>query len=195
MRVLYIRVSAEDQNIARQEKGGFDKVYIDKVSGAILFKDRPASSKIIKAINKGEISEVHVQDIDRLGRDFEDLLNTLKWFNKKGVVLVIDTIGRSLIDGKPNPNFKFLIGILGSVAEMEREKIRDRQAQGIAIAKAQGKYIGRREGTKIPRDKILNKYESEIKTIKKFPDMSLLNLGKLTALDARTVKKLKRLIQ
>ena len=122
MKIKYIRVSTIEQNTIRQEKNskGFDKVYIDKVSGSISFFVIKEALKLVDEINNGNIKEIHINSIDRLGRNILDILTVLDFFNKKSINLFIENIGMySLIDNKENLAFKMITSVLGNVAEME----------------------------------------------------------------------------
>ncbi|WP_417364466.1 recombinase family protein [Galbibacter sp.] len=162
MKVKYVRVSTLEQNTARQEKNEseFDKVYVDKISGAISFFDRPQGKKIVDDINNGKIHEVHVLSIDRVGRSILDILTVCKYLNDKGVNLYVENIGMySMVDGKQNPIFKMIVSVLGNVSEMERDNMLERQRQGIEIAKAKGVYKGRLHGSRMTTEEFLKKYK------------------------------------
>ena len=100
-----------------------------------------------------------------------------------------------MVNGKPNQVFKLIISVLGNVAEMERENLRERQLEGIRIAKAKGIYKGRERGTSMSEKEFLKKYKHVIKEIKLHPDLSLRKLSKLTGASVGTVQKLKKLYQ
>ena len=142
MKVKYIRVSSLEQNTERQQTNSenFQSVYIDKISGAIPFFERPQGKKLTKDINNSKVDEVHISSIDRMGRNILDILTVSEFFNTNNVNLYVENIGMySMVDGKPNPIFKMIISVLGNVAEMERTNMLERQRQGIEIAKAKGK--------------------------------------------------------
>ena len=136
----YNRVSTEEQNPSRQEIKGV-KNFTDKISGSISFAKRPEAKKLLAEIEKGNINEVHIHSIDRLGRDTLDIMTTIQDLTAKGVNVVSTKEGfQTLIDGKENPISKLMIGILGTLAEFELSRIKDRQTEGIAKAKARGTY-------------------------------------------------------
>ncbi|WMI68808.1 recombinase family protein [Mangrovimonas sp. YM274] len=162
MKVKYIRVSTQEQNTARQEKNEseFDRVYMDKISGAIPFFDRPQGKKLVEAIKYNKIDEVHVLSIDRIGRSILDILTVCEFFTNSNVNLYVENIGMySMVDGKQNPIFKMIVSVLGNVSEMERNNMLERQRQGIEIAKAKGIYKGRLHGSKMTTEVFLNKYK------------------------------------
>lgn len=152
MRVLYVRVSSIGQNNDRQKinDSDFDYVVEDVISGSVIFGERPGGKKILKLLNDGVITELNVWSIDRLGRNLKDILLTIDIFNNKGVPIIFINQGLRTLneDGTENNVGKLIISILGSVAEMERNQIRERQLEGIALAKARKVYKGRANGTK-----------------------------------------------
>lgn len=137
MRVKYIRVSTVDQNTSRQGEGK----YIDRCSGSIPLAKREAGAKLLSDIEAGKVSAVEVHSIDRLGRNTLDILQTIENLNAKGVNVISQKEGlQTLIEGKPNPTAKMVLGVMASLAEFERELIRERQREGIEAAKKRGAY-------------------------------------------------------
>ena len=136
--VKYARVSTTDQNPERQ--GNCD--FLDKCSGSIPFDERPEAKKLLQWVAVGRVKEVRVHSIDRLGRNTLDILQTIKHFTAMGVNVVSEKEGLKTLlpDGKENPVAKMIIGILGTLSEFELERIRERQREGIAKAKARGSY-------------------------------------------------------
>lgn len=194
-KVKYVRVSSADQNTARQEINtkDFSKVYIDKVSGSIKFSERKEASKLIEDIENDNISEIHINSIDRLGRSIIDILTMIEYFNEKSVKVFVENIGMfSLINNKPNPSFKMIVSVLGNVAEMERSNMLERQRQGIELAKAKGTYRGRLYGTRMNDDEVLLKYKSVVRELKN--GESLRRASKIGGCSLGTAQKIKRLI-
>lgn len=143
--VFYCRVSSKDQNLARQlaraKEVHADKVFSDKISGKNL--DRPEFSKMMKYLREGDVLEV--VSLDRLSRNYKDLKDLVSKLRDMGVKLIADDLPQLNSDNELINNFMMdlLINMMGFVAQNEREKIRERQAQGIALAKKMGKYHGR----------------------------------------------------
>lgn len=139
MKVGYVRVSTKDQNTARQEEImkslGAEKVYIDKMSGKNT--DRPALQAMMDFVREGD--SVIVESISRFARNTKDLLELTEQLNSKQVQFISQ---KENIDTN-TPAGKFMLTIFGAVAELEREYIRQRQREGIEIAKEEGKYKGR----------------------------------------------------
>ena len=140
MKIGYIRVSTQEQNTIRQEvlmeSLGVDEVYIDRMSGKNT--NRPELQKMMEYVRKGDA--VIVESISRFARNTRDLLELVEQLTAKGVEFVSK---KEAID-TTTPTGKFMLTVFGAVAELEREYILQRQREGIAIAKEQGKYKGRK---------------------------------------------------
>lgn len=140
MKVTYIRVSTKEQNTGRQEemmkKYNIEKVYIEKISGKDT--NRPELQAMLNFVREGDI--IYIESISRLGRNLKDLLDIVEQLDKKNVGII--SIKESHID-TTTPQGKLVFQIFASLAEFEREQIKQRQLEGIAVAKAQGKHLGR----------------------------------------------------
>lgn len=140
MKIGYIRVSTQEQNTMRQEvlmrSLGVDEVYVDHMSGKNV--NRPELQKMMEYVRKGDI--VIVESISRFARNTRDLLELVEQLTAKGV----EFVSRKEAIDTTTPTGKFMLTVFGAVAELEREYILQRQREGIAIAKAQGKYRGRK---------------------------------------------------
>ena len=136
----YIRVSSEDQNIDRQLEGIIlDKKFIDKVSGKNT--KRPALTELTGYAREGDTVIVH--SLDRLARNLVDLTELVSFFTHKNIK--VQFIKENLIfTGDDTPMSKLLFAMLGAVAEFERAIIRERQKEGIFLAKKVGAYKGRK---------------------------------------------------
>lgn len=148
MKIGYVRVSTADQNEARQieamKADGVEKIYMDKKSGKDF--NRPEYQKMIVSLQKGDILVIH--SIDRLGRNYEEII--AEWRKiKKEIEADIIVQDMPLLNTTQNKDLTgtliadIVLQLLSYVAQRERENIRQRQKEGIAIAKAQGKYKGR----------------------------------------------------
>ena len=140
MKIGYIRISTIDQSTARQEllmeQLGVYEVYIDRISGKNT--NRPELQKMMEYVRKGDT--VIVESISRFARNTRDLLELVEKLTVKGVEFVSK---KEAID-TTTPTGKFMLTVFGAVAELEREYILQRQREGIAIAKANGVYKGRK---------------------------------------------------
>jgi DNA invertase Pin-like site-specific DNA recombinase len=161
MKGYYVRVSTLEQNTDRQITEG-ENTYIDKVSGSIPFAERPEAKKLLEDIDKGIITEIEVHSIDRLGRSTLDIMQTIKSLTDKGVNVISKKEGlQTLVDGKENPIAKLMIGILGTLAEFELTRLKERQSEGIAKAKTKGVYAGRNVNSVESSEVFLNKAKSQ----------------------------------
>ena len=190
MKAKYIRVSTKEQNTDRQTD--FDGLtHIDLCSGSIPFKDRPEAKKLLS--NK-EITEVHVHSIDRLGRNTLDIMQTIQDFTSKGINVISTKEGlQTIVDGKENPIAKMMVGILGTLAEFELSRIKERQAEGIAKAKAKGVYKeGRKVGSSESIEVFVNKASTQ--SILKYlrNNESVRRTALLSKTSEGTVKKVKK---
>jgi DNA invertase Pin-like site-specific DNA recombinase len=137
----YVRVSTVDQNLGWQLDGiELDKVFEDKISASTI--DRPGWIQCNNFLREGDTLYVH--SIDRLARSLVDLHNIVKTLNERGVV--VRFLKEDMMFGPCEPSaFKVLhFQILGAFAQFERALLLERQREGIAKAKAAGKYKGRK---------------------------------------------------
>lgn len=196
MKARYIRVSTLKQNEERQlvRQHEDEKVFIDKVSGAIPFSERPQAKELLKGIEQGEIKYLSVSSIDRLGRSTVNVLQTIEALTKAGVILKVDNLGlESLIDGKENQTFNLIVSVLANISQMERATLRERQLEGIAEAKKRGAYKGREKGTTDSAEETLSKYKEVLKHLRmKKP---LRDIASRCDVSLGTVQKVKRLME
>ena len=133
----YIRVSTIDQNTDRQLHGiELDRVYEDKCSGKDA--NRPKLTECLAYLREGDT--LHIHSIDRLARSLRDLLNIVEDLLARGVKIVFHKEGMTFDGVNPNPSQALYLKVLGSVAEYERALIRERQAEGIALARQRNAY-------------------------------------------------------
>ena len=137
-RIKYIRVSTQEQNTARQEtdKEKFDRVYIEKASGKNT--DRPELKAMLDYVREGDV--VEVESYSRIARNTQDLLSIVSQLTEKGVDFVSQ---KEKIDTS-TPSGRLMLTIFAGLAQFERECLLERQAEGIAIAKQEGR-MGRPE--------------------------------------------------
>lgn len=178
----YIRVSSKDQNEARQVealKGLCDDLMIDKVSGKDA--DRPALQELLKVVRGGDV--VVVKSVDRLARNTRDLLELLDGLVNKGVTVRFIDNQMTFDD---TPTSRFMITMLGAVGELERSFIRQRQSEGVAIAKAEGRFNGR------PKDEALR--DKVVKLLER-GDLTADQVAKLADCGRATVFRIKKELQ
>ena len=197
MKILYARVSTIEQNTDRQKVNEleYNKVIEDKCSGVIPFFERSGGKEIKTLVERDVKFDLYVWQIDRLGRDVLDILNTIHYFNEKQICVHFVSQGLRTIDilGKENPITKMIISILGVVGEMERTQIKERQLQGIEIAKMKGIYLGRKKGSSENILQFLSKSNNKkaLEYLKK--GFKNTEISKLTGLHINTVSKIKKL--
>ncbi len=199
MKVLYVRCSSLEQKTDRQRVNecDYDFVIEDKVLGATDFISRPGGSQVMELLQKNQITELGVWQIDRLGRNLLEILKTIQLFTEKGVPIFFISQGLRTLskDGQENPISKLIINILGVVSEMERNQIKERQYQGIQIAKARGVYKGRIEGTKEDVLTFLSKPKNKkaVDLIKK--GYKGVEISKIVGIHLNTISKIKKQLQ
>lgn len=196
MKVLYTRISTFEQKNDRQTQNAkeYDFLIEDKCSGATPFFEREGGKKIEKMVAKGQVTILLVHQIDRLGRNLLDILNTISYFNKKGICIHFIQQGLRTLndDGTENQISKMIISILGVVAEMERNLIRERQREGIYIAKANGIYKGRKSGTSTSTLDFLNKPKNKIAVDRLKLGLKKSEVAKITGLHINTITKINK---
>lgn len=167
MKYGYLRVSTKEQNEARQiaeliKYVDIKNIFIDKSSGRNF--ERPSYIELKEKVENGD--QVYFKELDRLGRSKKDMKEELEYFRKKNVIVRILDIPTTLMDFKEFGELQksimdmvntILIEVLSTQAETELKKIKQRQKEGIAIAKEKGKYTncGRKSLTKIDKNFIL----------------------------------------
>lgn len=139
MRIGYVRISTREQNTARQdelmEQLGVERIYTDKLSGKNT--DRPELQKMMDFVREGDM--VIVESFSRFARNTRDLLDLVATLDEKGVPFISQ---KETIDTS-TPAGRFMLTVFAALAELERETMLERQAEGIAIAKAEGRMTGR----------------------------------------------------
>ena len=139
-RIGYIRVSSFDQNPERQlEHVQVDKVFTDKASG----KDtqRPELDRLLAFVREGDTVVVH--SMDRLARNLDDLRRLVQGLTQRGVRIAFAK-EHLTFTGEDSPMANLMLSVMGAFAEFERALIRERQREGIALAKKRGAYRGRK---------------------------------------------------
>ena len=141
MKIGYVRVSTEEQNEARQVEAlnrlGVEKIFIEKRSGKNL--DRPVLQEMLDFIREGDT--VYVHDLSRISRSLTDLLNLVELLQKKKVHFISN---KESVD-TTSANGRLFLTIIGAINEFERANLLERQREGIAIAKREGKFKGRKQ--------------------------------------------------
>ena len=138
MKYCYLRVSTIEQNLDRQYEAmkkfdiPEDNYYVEKISGKNT--DRPELQKLLSILQEGDV--IHVHDFSRLSRSTSDLLRIVEDLNSRGVTLISN---KENLDTS-TPTGKLMLTMIGAINEFERTNMLERQAEGVKIAKASGKY-------------------------------------------------------
>ena len=197
MKVLYVRTSTTEQKTDRQRvnEKDYHLVIEDKCSGSTDLFEREGGRKLLKLIEKGVLSDLYIWEIDRLGRNLLCILNNIKFFNEKNICIHFVSQGLSTLqpDGSENNITKMIISILGTLAEMEKKISRERQLEGIAIAKLNKKYTGRAKGSNEDVHKFLSKPKNSkaVEYIKK--GYKNIEVAKIVGVHINTITKIRKI--
>lgn len=196
----YLRTSHYLQNISTQVDKIEDgwKIYKDEgVSGRVSFKERKGGMKLIHDIKDGKITEVKILRIDRLGRNVQDILDTINTIHSFGVPINSLSEGITTLDDKGNvtPTTGLLVNVLSSLSEFFYHQNREKILNGIELAKKQGKYKGRATNSREDIDKYMNKPKT-----KKMLEMlkqgnSVRSIVRILECSPNSIYKLKKLSQ
>jgi DNA invertase Pin-like site-specific DNA recombinase len=177
-KIGYVRVSSSDQNTERQLDGmELDRVFTDKVSGKST--DRPQLQEMLRFVREGDHLFVH--SMDRLARNLIDLRQLVQDLTGRGVIITFVKEGL-VFNGDDAAMSVLLLSVMGAVAEFERAILRERQAEGIRIARMKGVYKGRKAALTddqiedvrrkveagIPKTRISKEYKCSRETIYKY---------------------------
>lgn len=196
----YLRTSHYLQNISTQVDKIEDgwKIYKDEgISGRISFKERKGGMKLLQDIKDGKITEVKILRIDRLGRNVQDILDTINTIHSYGVPINSLSEGITTLDDKGNvtPTTGLLVNVLSSLSEFFYHQNREKILNGIELAKKQGKYKGRATNSREDIDKYMNKPKT-----KKMLEMlkqgnSVRSIVRILECSPNSIYKLKKLSQ
>ena len=198
MKVLYSRVSSTSQQEDRQiqDTVGFDYVFVDKCSGLIPLWERPKGSQIKKMIDNGQLKQITVHSIDRLGRDNLSVILLWKELTELGIIVECRNPNFRNFDdkGKPDIFSDLLLSILSTMSKFEKEIIFERQKEGIQVARLKGKYKGRTVQSVETKDKFLSK--PRIKKVIEYLNSgySQQEITKIMGCSFGTIQKVKRLL-
>jgi len=177
-KIGYIRVSSSDQNTERQLDGlPLDRTFTDKVSGKST--DRPQLQEMLRFVREGD--HLYVHSMDRLARNLIDLRQMVQELTKRGVRITFVKEGLTF-NGEDAAMSVLLLSVMGAVAEFERAIIKERQAEGIRIARQKGVYKGRKAALTdekieevrrkvaagIPKARIAREYKCSRETVYKY---------------------------
>ncbi|HOZ14770.1 MAG TPA: recombinase family protein [Tenuifilaceae bacterium] len=202
--VCYVRKSTEDQNWERQlvnlkeiaEEKGWTMVrtFSEAISGTTKVQKRKEFNEMLRYIESKNIKLLMISEISRLGRKVTDILTTIETLHERGIALYIQQFNMcSMENGVENPTVKLLCQMMSIGAEMENNLRKDRQREGIVIAKLQGKYQGRKEGAIANKEKYFKKYKSVVDLLDK-SELSIRRIASITGHSVNTVRRIKQLV-
>lgn len=202
MYYFYSRVSTVGQNTNRQVANFKlfpefkpENLFIDKVQGNTPFLERTEASKLYDIVTEHSNNNVTivVDSIDRLGRNLIDILSTIEKFTANGINLKSLKEGfETLVNGEENPMAKIVISVMGSIAEMERNRIKERTAEGIKIARANGKFRGRKIGSTQSTSRLLERHPVIVKKLKK--GLTVREVAEIVGKSTTTVVKVRKVL-
>lgn len=196
MKVKYNRVSTINQSGNRftVDTENYDLTLFDKISGSIPFRERPKGKELISLVEDGKVTELHIEELSRLGRNVGDCVTVCEWLDDKGVNIVVRNLGlQSRPEGNRNPVWKVVCATMSSLYAMELENIRERTATGRMVYLQNGGVLGRPKGSNETEMEFLNKKMSinVIKTLQK--GLTIREASKVVGVSTRTVLKAKKL--
>ncbi len=192
----YNRISSATQNLDRQQQNNEKYTYVfeDRCSGTIPLFDRKYGKYIKEYVEQNKIDEISCHSIDRLFRTLRNLLEVIDFFHSHGVSLYIENLGmRTLVDGKMNYTIKMMISVMGSFSEIENEIRKERQMEGIEIAKSLGKYKNRKLRGKESTLDFLQKHKQAVDLLEQGYKGS--HVCKICNLNKNTISKIKRYLK
>jgi DNA invertase Pin-like site-specific DNA recombinase len=202
--IIWSRVSSLSQDnqrqilnlkeIANQKDWNVRRVFEEKVSGTIKATERKEYNKLLEYLLQNDIKLVLISEISRIGRKVVSILNVVDTFHKHGIGIYVQQFNMiSFENGKENPMVMMLLQMLSIGAELENNLRKNRQAEGIALAKLQNKYSGKKIGSKANKEKQLQKYSDVVDLLKK-SDLSIRRISSITNKSINTVRKVKQLM-
>jgi DNA invertase Pin-like site-specific DNA recombinase len=199
---FYSRTSTVLQNSARQietfkNHEGYDpsRLYVERIQGNVPFMERPEAVKMFdKITNQTVPCTVTVDSLDRLGRSLIDILNTIELFTKNKINLksIKEGFNTLLDNGDVNPMAQLVISCMGSIAEMNRNQIKQRAMEGIKVAQALGKFKGRKIGAVQSDEKLLQRHQTIVKKLQK--GIPMRDITQITGSSSATICKVKNVM-
>ena len=202
--IIYSRVSTDQQNYERQiinlkeiaQKKGWivKRTFSEKISGTIKENSRREYNKMYEYIIGNNIKLVLVSEVSRLSRRVVDVLNIVEELHEKQVGIYIQQFNMiSFENGQENSTVKLLLQMLAIGSEMETNLRKERQREGINLAKLNGKYNGRKPGAITNNQKLLDKYHQVVTLLQK-SDLSLREISSVTQHSINTIRKVKNIL-
>jgi len=200
LKIKYNRTSTIQQEGERfkLDKDNYDLTLFDKgVSGKIPFSEREKGRELTQLVQNGEVDEVVVEELSRLGRNTIDTLTTLKFFEENGVNVVVKSMGnlQSMVNGKKNPIWNLITSVMSSLYELERENILERTEMGRKMYVMNGGKLGRKIGTTESRNDFLKKDRTQkiISLLEK--GKSVRDISSRLGVSPKTIVKVRKYIE
>lgn len=202
MNLFYTRCSTIHQNTDRvietfKKIEGFSSqtYFFDKVQGNVPFFQREGASKLFDIATNNECRvQIYVDSVDRFGRDTIDILTSISLFSKNGISLTFIKEGFTTLNenGEESEPAKLILTIMASIAQMERNRIKERTQEGIAIAKSKGKFTGRKLGSIQTDEKLLERHSLVVKKLQK--GVVMRDINTITGVSLPTIVKVKKVL-
>lgn len=202
--VIYSRVSTNSQDYKRQTEELMEfstkmnyevvNVFEEKISGGKMNEERPQLMKMINFVKTNKIDKVLCWELSRIGRNTIEVLKTIQLLNENCISLYIKNHNIETLNDKCeiNPMSQFLIQILTSISEMEKNQIRQRIKSGYESYRKNGGIVGRKIGFKKDNETLLTEHKDVVKLLKQ--GYSVRKTMKLTDKSSGTIQKIKKLI-
>lgn len=195
MKIKYNRTSTLKQTGQRFEadKESYDLVLFDRISGSVPFRDRPKAKELVTLVECGEVSELHVAELSRLGRHTGDCISTLEWLESYKVNVFVQNLGlQSRPQGQRNPIWKMISSVMSSLYELELDSIRERTEAGRQVYLQKGGVLGRPVGSTESEKQFLEKEKTQaiLKLLSK--GRTTREIAAITKCSYQTVMKAKR---
>jgi DNA invertase Pin-like site-specific DNA recombinase len=199
--VIYGRVSTQDQDfqrqifnlkkIAEEKNWKVRRTFQEKISGTVKSDNRPEFKSMLHYIEKNKIDICMVSEVSRIGRTVLNVLSSVDQIHQMGTGFYIQQFNIiTFQNGKEDPIAKMLLQMLSIGSEMENSMRRERQLEGIQMAKINGKYTGRKKGAKADAGLQLKKYKDVVDLLCN-SDLSLRRIAQITNHSVNTVRKVR----
>ncbi len=197
MKIKYNRVSTLNQSGERfkVDQSEYDKVILDKVSGTVPFKEREGGQEVVNLVERGQLTELVLEELSRCGRNTGDVITTLQWLDDNEVNVIVRNIGlESRPNGKKNPIWKMITSVMSSLYEMELENIKERTHYGRMMYVKNGGKLGRPKGSIESEKEFLNKPDSKEIQNHLERELSIREISKIVGCSTNKVMKVKKMV-
>lgn len=199
---VFVRVSKSSQDYSRQitdlkelaSQKGWQVLSVikEKISGATKNKDREAIQQLMELAEQGQIQKVLVTEVSRLGRKTSEVLQVLEHLSELGVSVLVQNYNLETLthDGRRNPMTQLMFTLLAEFARVERETMIERIHSGLDAARRRGKKLGRKKGSTMSEEKLLEKYKPVVRQLR--AGKSIRDVAAICEVGTATVQKVKK---